>query len=712
MPFCQICKFQVIDTSVSNCPNCGAPLGNEEKDSESIEKMSLDTGSFHETGAGLSENGSYHELPSGNTGDDDLEICNPGDMLYADQQERESAAENASSETPKPALSDRNIDNNSMDSPPSTPPGGIQKLSDEQVNSIRSNLLKQDSEYISAEDASSIVHEMVKSTDGPTLQRNTPASNSSANHNSSKSDSIEPSAQDNAPFPVQQSVAAATHKSAPIRKVAYFHKNFIQLTGQIRPSSGEELVIEDRHYLLKPKKIKPQYTIGVFAVLVVILLFIAGKQFISPTMPGQGAVIGIILDDTGRPILTGIELSIPKAGKDISSDAIGFFRFDEIPTGVYEIHYSLPDGRSGVENISVADNQITTLTVNTADAQDPHPVNTASSTSPSRPRADAGRQTAPQSMPPVPEEKKQEAETAAKSQKQFSNLKLSANVDDAKLIVNGEVLGRGNMTYKKLSPGSHKAKVTKDGYKAWSGTINLPADETYTLKVTLEEISNASTETSYTADDFYKSGKTMLADGNLDAAVQDLTEAITMQPSLADAYYERGKAYEMQRKSILAEENYVRAGEIFSTQKRTEAALDAFNRALAINDKSIPALLNRGDIYRSLDDKNKAMDDFQTVVRHDEENYRANFELGKLYFSSGNYRDADKRLRKARDINPNVPDVYHYLMLNYFARDDFGKVKKVYGQFKSSVDEKDVQAFKANNRFDAILRIVGEYERP
>ena len=51
-------------------------------------------------------------------------------------------------------------------------------------------------------------------------------------------------------------------------------------------------------------------------------------------------------------------------------------------------------------------------------------------------------------------------------------------------------------------------------------------------------------------------------------------------------------------------------------------------------------------------------------------------------------------------------------MLNYFARDDFAKVKKTYADFNLNIPGDQVQAFKTDPKYDAILRIVGEYQRP
>ena len=203
-----------------------------------------------------------------------------------------------------------------------------------------------------------------------------------------------------------------------------------------------------------------------------------------------------------------------------------------------------------------------------------------------------------------------------------------------------------------------------------------------------------------------------MAEGNYPAAVDDFTEAIILKPSMADAYLGRAESNMRLGKNNAAEIDLIRAGEIYVSQKRYEAGADMFNRVIQINRKSMAALINIGSLHWRLGNKNEAVETYKTALKVDKNNFRINYELGKIYYALGKNKDADKRLRKARDIDRTVPEVYHYLMLNYFARDDFNKVKKTYGEFKSNTTEDQVQAFKSNPRHDAIIRIVGEYERP
>lgn len=723
MPSCTICRFQVADDSATVCPNCGAPIPRREEAADRIEQASP----FSAPGANT-DSSTPNTVPSASPpaapGDDDsLEICDPGELLGAEKDSDGAGDSSEQGEPNKNAPTGEGTPSSETNGKPGSPkdaadappkPAGIQKLSEEQVNNIRSSMMRHetesDSEFATPEDASYLLHNLRRTGEAPP-----------------------PEPQDDAPpppppdtpeevpeTPEVRDVETVTPpeskpevpqgiKTTPIRNIAYFHKNFIQLTGNVHPVAGNELRIDERAYVLRPKKIKPKYLITAFAILAAIFLFFIGKQFISPTVPGSGSVVGLILDDNGRPFADGMKFRIPEIGKTAVSDAAGFFRFDGVATGTYVIEFTLPDGRVGSENISVAADELTTVSMSTADAV-MKSVADVSSASTARHNERGAASKSPAARDRSRETARSNGATTARTE--YSDLTLRANVNDARLIVNGETLGKGNTTYRKLMPGTHTATVVKDGYRTWKGKINLKPGETYTLSVNLEKAAAESAEPEYTAEDFYESGVTMLSRGDAESAIRDLTQAIAMDPSMGDAYFKRAQANMDVSETTQAEADYVRAGEIYRTQKRMSTALDAFNRALEINSKSVPALINRGDIYSLQENTSAAMDDYQDALKANKNNFRANFELGKAYFALGKYKDADKRLRKAKEIDPSVPEVYHYLMLNYFARDDFNDVKKTYSAFKESVDPNEVQSFRGNPRYGAILRVIGDYDSP
>ncbi len=100
-----------------------------------------------------------------------------------------------------------------------------------------------------------------------------------------------------------------------------------------------------------------------------------------------------------------------------------------------------------------------------------------------------------------------------------------------------------------------------------------------------------------TATDYFSQGNYDYANGNCTAAVADYSNAITLNPSYAEAYNNRGYTNMRLR-------NY-------------NAALPDLNKAIEIRPDYINALMNRGDLYNYYGptiDRQKAIADYKKVI--------------------------------------------------------------------------------------------------
>ncbi len=690
MSICQVCKYQTPDNATNFCPNCGATLKlqAQEPADDSVPEVRLPDDPNDPLPTSPEPSEEEHPRP-----DDDIQICRPGDYVG-------NANESDTARIKQPFAPGSAADTSSED---------LRRLSPEQAEKIRSSFYSDTSREMTPADASAMLKKMTAGD--PTMSQPTAGDAGSADL---------PAAPPEQPAPITENLAVPTEgqdtdqavgiqQSPPVRHAAFFHKNFIQLAGGYPLASGDEILIGDRHYLLRPKKIEQKYIIAAFAAVIVIVMVIVGSQLLSPTLPGNGNIVGLVLDQEGRPMLNGIEITLPEAGRRAEVDALGFFHLTDVPTGTYLLKCKLVDGSVRSENISVVGDEVTTVTLSPKAQQQ-----TTYSSTPATVTGEsyAQQSTEPAVNQPTPANQPSGQSSTGATTKGPSALKVNANVDDAKVALDGEVLGVGNLVYKKLTAGSHTVTVTRDGYTAWKGTVQLKPNETYTLAVTLETPAATTESPSYSAEDFYQSGKTMLGEGNAAAATQDFTEAIKLRPTMADAYVGRGEAYWMAGNQIAAENDLIRAGKIYADQKRYQAAQDLYTRVLETNKMSIPAMLALADLSERRDDHAAAMTEYNKILKLDKDNFQANFEMGKALYAAGQNKDADKRLRRAQELDPNVPEVYHYLMLNYFARDDFSKVKKTFADFTLNVSSDEVAAFKTDPKFDALVRIIGDYERP
>ena len=171
--------------------------------------------------------------------------------------------------------------------------------------------------------------------------------------------------------------------------------------------------------------------------------------------------------------------------------------------------------------------------------------------------------------------------------------------------------------------------------------------------------------------------------GNFPAAVAAYKEAITLDPQSAELRVALGSLYLKNRNVIDAEAQAREAikthpdnsdgrkllariylaqsfvGNTFDKEKARAALKDLEEIAkkdpaakIELGEKPIPVLAVVGDLYWSLEEKDKAIDAYQRVAATDATSDPAHFQLAQMYFQKNKYREAALAARKAYDINP------------------------------------------------------------
>jgi hypothetical protein len=112
-----------------------------------------------------------------------------------------------------------------------------------------------------------------------------------------------------------------SQKSHKIRGIAYFHSNLIQLAGKPFLHDGDELVVNNKHYLLRPKRINKNILFGTLGAVLLIAVVVVMSQFMTPRLSGDGEIVGLILDKKGKPYLEGARVSLLALDKSTTSNA-------------------------------------------------------------------------------------------------------------------------------------------------------------------------------------------------------------------------------------------------------------------------------------------------------------------------------------------------------------------------------------------------------
>ncbi len=670
----------------------------------------------------------------GSAKEDDLGIESPADLMEAEaarevgERHLPDPVETApigDTTPPPPPAADKPLPSDSVpvgDTKPDTdrtpsPIPGLQKLSEERVQEISQRMQTgaPSNDYLSAEEKQRLISSIDKAPadqvepkpkTGFDNQPIVPPSKQARQAEPAKPTHVEPvipqSGSDSTPVP--QSIVRIgdkPKKATRVRGVAHFAREYIKITGGQQLHEGDTLTINTREYMLRPKKFSSRMIIGIVALLAAVLVFALGAWLSSDSNTGAGEIVGMVLSDDDRPFISGTEIRLPDLGRSYQSNGQGFFKTDPLDAGTYKIEF-LYDGQViATDYATVVSDQITTISMRPEPYEEPaEPIAQAAQPAPPKSSAPAAEPT------PPPTKAKAKSQRAASSTSRFAKLGLEANVEGAKLTVDGSVLGAGNLTYPRLKPGLHEYIVSKDGYQSYRGSVDLKAGQTKTLNVSLTKIVAVAKPAAPPEQKPFGEGTDALGRGETVAAIASFTEAITLNPSYVKAYLGRAEAHLQNNDSRTAHDDFVRAAEISAFKKDFNGALAAYDQALALNAKSVPVFLGRGNLYLSRSEEIAAVADFDMAVRLDKRNMHAYLGLGQARYNQGYFKKSIKHFKDARSIDSKNPTPHRLLMMSYYRAGDFKQVGKSYEKFVKCASEAELQQLHSDARFAPVLQVA------
>jgi len=493
-----------------------------------------------------------------------------------------------------------------------------------------------------------------------------------------------------------------TKSSQKIRGVAYFRKNLIQLAGNPFLHDGDEVVVNNKHYLLKTKRLGKKFTIGLFATVVAAVLIVIASQFINTNLSGEGEIVGMILNQNDQPYLESALVNIPSLGKSTRTNAQGFFKFELIPTGTYEIIYELGEDYIGRGNVTVTSGQTTLMSFNHLERKQ------YAQKKNSKPQVNTSRKAEPDNSGSA--SKSNNTSRSERPVEKYGKIKVQANVDNVRMDLEGQILGAGNNVYSKINTGRRRVILSKTGYKDFTTTISVEPGKTTVINATMTRLT-ASETAKVSEKDYISLGNDDLAAGNYIQAIQNFTKAIDYNRGSADAYEGRAKAYARNNQPDYAAMDYIRVGEITRMAGNDTRAIDAFSSALKLSSRNVSAYVGRAGTYADKGNFRSSIEDYDKALGINERFYPALYGIGVAYFKMGDSKKAEKYFDKAYDIDRSDPYLYQYMMLNYLARDNFNKMRETYAEFKAVAGPAELAEFKSSSRYEPILRLINEEDR-
>ena len=159
--------------------------------------------------------------------------------------------------------------------------------------------------------------------------------------------------------------------------------------------------------------------------------------------------------------------------------------------------------------------------------------------------------------------------------------------------------------------------------------------------------------------------------------------ALRDDPTSAEAQYGLGSVYLAQNKTIEARESFERAvklkasypntlpnswnnlGLIAGRERRPDAAVACFERALRLDPDNVIALENLGSAYRQQKRWNEARKALERALEIDPRSPEANYTLGMVFAETGQTQRAYECLEKALTIRPTYAEAWNNLGVLY-----------------------------------------------
>ena len=232
--------------------------------------------------------------------------------------------------------------------------------------------------------------------------------------------------------------------------------------------------------------------------------------------------------------------------------------------------------------------------------------------------------------------------------------------------------------------------------KGWQNVVEGIRKAIPKMQVQVDSASRMS-QRELNAESAFQQGNFLFRLGQIDGAIEAFSLAVELNPLDADAYNNRGVAYDSKGEYGLAIKDFNQAmhlnpsdaaaynnrGSVYVDIDKVDLAIKGFNAAIRLNPNEDKFYNNRGIAYHKQGDYNLAIKDFNHAIRLRPDDANAYYNRGNAYCDKGDHGQAIKDFDTAIKHAPDFDMAYNSRGLVYSNKCNINKAIK---DFTKAID--------------------------
>lgn len=381
--------------------------------------------------------------------------------------------------------------------------------------------------------------------------------------------------------------------------IALIDDNKLSIPG-VRWSSGEKVVISGRTFELRRKIAK--YPVSPREMVIGTGAFLGGIVLAWMIAAGGGepssALFGAVRAGDSGKLLAGVTIALEETNQTVQSDPSGMFYVTHIPDGIYTLVATDPIYGSSKQSLTVA-GDATTIMMDLERPElaeirpEPPPVKKAE-------------------HPKAPSESNGEE---ASGSVRTGALAVESSVANARVFIDGKLLGVGSAVYSDIKPGKHEVEIRHDGFEPWQKTMTFTAGKVTRLAPELTPKKQAE-PVRLSAEEYAVEGRKSIEARKYKVALEQFDLAIKIEQKPQFLAW-RAEAFVGLKDLAHAEADFIKAIDLFRKSNQSSRLEGLVERAVLVVPQSPALWLTRGEYLYT-----------QRKLRDAEKSYRRALELG------------------------------------------------------------------------------------